>query len=165
MPPQFTLRPLLMAMLVVGAAFGWPAWLVPRLNDKPTTVAQEVVEIPEDLLVRNLRETFRERFAGSNTITFLSWNGQWIGTDIDTEIRLMADGTVQLTEYGDAVDTYDGTYSIVNDFELMLSLKGYGAAWPTMRVHRDRSALLLARADGSIHATRNGSHWPFRQTD
>jgi len=59
------------------------------------------------------------------------------------------------------------TYSINNDSELMLSLKGYSANWPTMRVYQDHSMLLLAPADGIIGGAKMphgaGSFWPFRQ--
>ena len=169
--PQLTLRALLVAMLVVGAIYGgW--WLVARPPSR--TAAPEVVDLSENFKVRNLREVLKAALSGSSAITFLSSNGRWIGTDCDTEIKLMADGTAHLTEYGYGVDSYDGTYSINKDSELTLSFKGYAAGWPAMRVYRDDSMLLLAPAHGSprfIHGQRAaaylppgaGSFWPFRQ--
>lgn len=118
-----------------------------------------------------------EMFSRSKVVRFLSWKGKWIGTYCDAEIELSADGTTRLTEYGYGVDSYDGSYSIDDDdSELTLSLKGYSAGWPTMRVYRNNSLLLLASADrsvGFVCGQRSGGYlpagagslWPFRQID
>jgi hypothetical protein len=37
-------------------------------------------------------------------ISFLSWNGQWQGTDIDTKLSFFPNGRVQITHYGSGVD-------------------------------------------------------------
>ena len=151
----------LVVCLVVGAWAGYSRF-ARRFAPKQQRDDSAVIELPERLLVLNPREVIREALSGPTAITFLSWNGEWIGTDVDTEINLMADGTVRLTEYGIGMDSYDGTYSINENSELLLSLAGYEGNWPAMRVYRDQSVLLLAPADTS-NATRIGSRWPFRQ--
>jgi hypothetical protein len=162
--PRFSLKTLLWLMAVVGLFCG-SLWLAVQINHKSPSKPSDSadMDLPAHLLVRNPGEAIQESFARSNAIRFLSWNGRWIGTDLDTEIKLMSDGTVELTEYGVGVDTYAGTYSINENSELSLSLVGYATGWPTMRVYRDHSALLLAPADASGRVTRIGSRWPFRQ--
>ncbi len=158
---RFSLANVFLWTLVICVAIG--AWVgYSRFVSEKQRDDSEVSELPECLLVLNPREAIREALSGPTTITFLSWNGEWRGTDVDTEIKLMADGTVRLTEYGYSMHSFDGTYSINQNSELSLSLDGYNDDWPAMRVYRDKSMLLLAPADMSS-VTRVGSRWPFRQ--
>lgn len=155
---QFSLRALLVAVLLVCV------WLASQSEPalSPIVVGSQ--------RVRNVREVLEDEFSDSNVIRFLSWNGQWIGTDCDTEIQLAADATVLLTEYRDAIDRYNGTYAISESGELTLSLKGYPAGWPTMRVYRDGTMLLLVPTAGSTgvglgwsEPTFPARFWLFRQ--
>lgn len=143
---QLSLRALLVMALMVCV------WLAVQFSRKPAPQSKNV----DAKRILNVREVLDESFSDSNVIRFLSWNGQWIGTDCDTEIQLAADGTAVLIEYQDAIDRYDGTYSISEDAELTLSLVGYRAEWPTMRVYRDNSVLLLIPAPAS---PGNGVEW------
>ena len=47
---------------------------------------------------------------GNTNQRFRSWNGEWQGTDIDTELEFRPDGTVTITHYGNGVDSTVGTY-------------------------------------------------------
>ena len=108
----------------------------------------------------NVREALDTAFSGTDSITFRSWNGKWIGTDCDTDVELKADGTAVLTEYSVAIYKYHGTYSISDLTKVSLKLRDYTSPYlPTMYLITDDSALLLVPADNSNHA----ACWPLRQ--
>ena len=44
-------------------------------------------------------------------VTFLSFNGEWIGSDIDSSITFFTDGQLHQTVYGIAIFHHDGSYS------------------------------------------------------
>ena len=92
--------------------------------------------------------------------TFLSHDGRWYGTDIDTQISLTKDGQTEVTAFRDAVDTYKGTYSIDAAGAIHVSLRHYPAKWPTMHLYTDRRGAILLPAEQSATA----SYWAFRQT-
>src|SRR5688500_5222718 len=50
--------------------------------------------------------------AERGSLTFLSWNGQWIGMDCDTGVTFLPGGDVHMFEYGYAMTGYRGTYAI-----------------------------------------------------
>lgn len=149
----------------------------PAVNATPTKEsALTLAELlpPNAQRVHNLQEVLDGKLATSKSILFRSWNGVWIGTDCDTEIKLLPGGAAILTEFGDGVDAYNGTCSVGPASQLTLTLKNYVGTWPAMLVYQDGADLLLMPAGGPtgfVFGNRGGatvrgnagSFWPFRQ--
>jgi hypothetical protein len=106
-------------------------------------------------------EVFRTKVAHTGSILFRSFSGKEIGTDCDSDLKFLPDGTIKMAEYGYALQNYEGTYQLADDGTI------------TMRLTRDDTSLLLERADGKngfIFGNRGGatipasagSYWPFR---
>jgi hypothetical protein len=53
--------------------------------------------------------------------TFRSWNGEWKGTDIDSDYTLLPDGRFVLVHYGRVVTTRGGFYAIDDSGRLTLT--------------------------------------------
>jgi len=107
-------------------------------------------------------------------IVFRSWNGNFIGTDCDTDLRFLPDLHVEMVEYGVTTATYKGTYHIDSDSQIAAKFTGFDHPWPTMVVRRKSAGLELLPADagtgfvmgnrGSTTLPSNaGSYWPFQQ--
>ena len=106
---------------------------------------------------------------------FESHNGHWYGADSDAVITLFADRQVKVTEFGYAVQTYKGTYSVDASGAIHVSLRHYFNKWPIMYLYTDRRGALLNPANqdetyrlsgraGTVKAAEWDSIWPFRQT-
>jgi hypothetical protein len=93
------------------------------------------------------------RVLSSESKRFLSWNGDWKGTDIDTELEFHPDGTVKITHYGTGVDSTTGTYETDGEtvrisaaWEDLVEMPGR-SDWPDLllRHDADHQYLLPAR--------------------
>lgn len=131
--------------------------------------------------IENPSTAIKTACADAGFISFRSWNGEWIGTDCDTEIELHSDGKTVLREYGYAINTYEGTYSVSTDTEekpseLTFELNGHQGDWPNLILYRDQSKLLLmpttdstefvfGNRSGAMVPGGAGSFWPFRRID
>jgi hypothetical protein len=96
--------------------------------------------------------------AQQGSLTFRSWDGQWIGTDVDTDVTFLPAGDVYVVRYGDAVSAHRGTYDMRSDGTVTLKLPPPASAWPALSLRRDARSLLLTPKQGQEEA---GS-WPFR---
>jgi len=110
------------------------------------------------------------RVAGDGSVTFRSFEGKWIGTDIDMEIKFLPDHTVHMTQYGYVRTGYEGTYHINSKGEVTAEF--VGREWPIMLLQKDSISLLL-RPKGSSDCLVGkggcvtipggiGHYWPFR---
>jgi hypothetical protein len=118
---------------------------------------------------------FNDLLAARGRVSFLSWDGRWVGTDCDAEFTFLPGGNVEMTSYGFAVQRYRGTYRIDGDGVVLLQLAGREPSWPPMVLERDSRSLILRPRDkpnastleGSGVAPRgdNWSYWPFRHVD
>jgi len=106
-------------------------------------------------------------------ILFRSWNGHFIGTDCDTDLRFMPALHAEMVEYGEKVATYKGTYQIDDKGQITVSFAGFDHPWPAMLIRREATSLELVPASssnefvmgnrGSTTLPSNaGSYWPFR---
>ena len=147
---QFSLCALLIVVtLVAGLLVAWRAYVEPTYPDYSKKAL-------------NIKEALKEEFANAPSISFRSYDGQWIGMDCDIEIELKPNGTVVLTWYSNAKTVYDGTYSI-QGLELSLSFKNYNAgSWPSMYFLRDGPTLQLVPTPNTIRY-HSGQEWPYRQ--
>src|SRR5262249_2115648 len=80
---------------------------------------------------------FKSLLQKQGRITFLSWNGKWIGTDCDTDVTFLADGSVEMTGYGNAVRRFKGTYHLDSGGVVSLELSGLKEGWPAMVLDKD----------------------------
>lgn len=78
---------------------------------------------------------------------FVSHNGHMYGLDSDAQINLARNKQAEVTEYGDAVATYQGTYSVDAAGAIHVSLRHYPARWPSMDLRRDRQGAILFSTD------------------
>jgi hypothetical protein len=116
---------------------------------------------------------WNERVREYGSITFRSWNGEWIGTDCDTDLTFVSDSAAHLLEYRDGIVHYEGTYHIEPNGEVTLRFENRPSGWPVMLLERDTTSLLLrprwGHLGGVIGPGRGdplmdgeGSFWPFR---
>ncbi len=93
--------------------------------------------------------------------------------DSDTDLTFLPGGKAHMFEYGYAVSSYDGSYSIDDQGVVTMTFPKFGSAWPKMQLRRDSQSLLLRPADpqtGFVFGNRggatipdgSGSYWPFR---
>jgi len=182
-PFQYSLRTLLIIMLVLSLVFIWIGYIV-RENIREaemrrirqTTMAYYVPDSAKR--VKNIRDALDKASTDSASVRFLSWSGRWGGMHDDTYIELYADGTTVVTECTDGVNSYRGTYSIKDaadgkTSELTISLKKYNS-WrdsrtklPVMAVYTDQSDLLLLPVQGFVLREHeyydSDTYWLFRQ--
>ena len=109
----------------------------------------------------------------NGVITFRSWNGKWIGMDADTHLTFLPGRRVHMTEFGYAVNAYDGTYTINDRAVVTASFDKFKHGWPVMILKRDSKSLLLVPQDsrntfvmgnrrGATFRGDQGTYWPFR---
>jgi hypothetical protein len=108
----------------------------------------------------------------NGAVEFLSWNGQWVGMDSDSRVRLLPGRRVIFTEYGYSVTMYAGTYTVDGESRIHLELQNYRHPWPAMRIGRDTKSLWIApdKKAGPEMGNRGGmvipggdkTYWPFR---
>src|SRR5262249_26029305 len=61
--------------------------------------------------ISNVQEALDRAIADSKSaVEFLSFNGQWIGHDFDAAIEFQPVKAVVLTRYGEAMESFPGTY-------------------------------------------------------
>lgn len=101
-------------------------------------------------------------------IEFLSWGGEWQGTDMDTELTLNADGTARLSYFGYAADHVDATWTASGD-ELtlnadldQLAMPG-GHDWPTLQLRQANGRLYLfpTRETECLEYGNGSTGWPL----
>jgi len=125
--------------------------------------------------------SFNAEIDQNGSIAFRSWNGEWIGTDCDTELQFTAHGHVQMTEYGFGRDTYAGTYRIDDNGKIHLTFfddlnPPFVGSFPELALGADpRSLLIRPDIKGTEYKefNRNGEtitecfsmYWPFRRVD
>jgi len=113
--------------------------------------------------------------AQSAGATFVSRNGRMYGMDSDAKITLNSNKQVEITEYGYAVQTYKGTYSVDATGAIHVKLRDYRAKWPAMYLYNSPKGTLLFPADkdpafrvgaraGAVETGGMAPHWPFRKT-
>jgi hypothetical protein len=95
--------------------------------------------------------------AERGSLTFLSWNGEWIGTDVDTDITFLPGREAHMFRHGFTMIGYRGTYAIDAEGRIELNLRQFEHDWPPMSLLEDDKSLLLVPEDGD---TRAG--WSFR---
>src|SRR5690606_36752167 len=96
--------------------------------------------------------------AERGSLTFLSWNGQWIGIDGDTDITFLPGGEAHMFEYGFEMTGYRGTYAIDVEDTISLTLPACGHARPSMSLLKDdRSLLLVPKEEGEGNVVGNRS--------
>lgn len=141
------------------------------------TAASSPVEL--GVRVSDVESALSDAFDEASLIRFRSWNGIWQGTDCDTDIELLPNRGLVLTEYGYAVRKYAGTYRIVPTDDGLTVLEfsfesDYHGSWPPLAVYAGASNLLLRPVAGShdvVFGNRAGAtltsnpglFWPFRQ--
>ncbi len=108
-------------------------------------------------------------------MTFVSRNAHRYGMDSDARITLAKNHQIQLTEYGDAVATFQGTYSVDTAGAIDVALRHYPGRWPRMYLREDRRGAILFPIDqdpsfklggraGEGETSQIAPFWPFRQT-
>jgi hypothetical protein len=108
-------------------------------------------------------------------VTFVSRNGRMYGVDSDARITLTKNNQTEVTEFGYAPQTYNGTYSLDASGAICLSLRHYPAKWPSMYLYTDKRGAILHPADqdasfrmgdraGAVTSSEMAPYWPFRQT-
>jgi hypothetical protein len=105
---------------------------------------------------------FNELIATKGSVTFLSWNGKWIGFDGDCAITFLPGGAVELTRYSYAVMSYKGSYQIDANDIVTLKLSDFEGTWPAMVLEKDDKSLLLRPTDVKEAGKYDGRYWPFR---
>ncbi len=109
-----------------------------------------------------------------NGITFVSRDGRMYGMDSDARITLKAESQTEVTEFGYAIQTYNGTYAVDEQGAIRVSLRHYPAKWPTMYIYSNKKTAWLFPADrdpsfrmggraGAVETSRMKPYWPFRQ--
>ncbi len=112
------------------------------------------------------------RVTRDGSVTFRSFEGKWVGTDIDTEITFLPNRVAHVMEYGYVRTGYKGTYSINSKGEVTASFHNTKREWPVMLLQKDSISLLL-RPKGSPDCLIGdsgcvtipggiGNYWPFR---
>ena len=94
--------------------------------------------------------------------SFLSYNDQWHGTDIDTSIRFLPENNILLQQFQDRIVEYEGTYTIEDDGRLALSIPKLDNRWPTMMLRKDAKSLLLKPIEQDDLPQPS---WPYRSVD
>ena len=108
-------------------------------------------------------------------VTFVSRNGRMYGMDSDARITLTKNNQTEVTEFGYAPQTYNGTYSVDASGAIRVSLRRYPAKWPTMYLYTDKRGAILhptdqdpsVRMGGRARAVTSSDmapYWPVRQT-
>jgi|GEM_PF-5524248 len=94
--------------------------------------------------------------------TFLSHNGEWIGTDVDSEYTFFNDSQVHLTNYGFGISHQDGSYSF-EDGGIQLIFPSDDQIQSTWKIlfelKRKGNELVLVAPKNAIMGS------PFRQVD
>src|SRR5262245_18763210 len=97
------------------------------------------------------------------------------GMDSDAKITLSSNKQVEVTEYGYAVQTYKGTYSVDGAGAIRVELRDYRAKWPTMYLYTSPKGAYLFPTDkdpafrvgaraGAVETGSMPPYWPFRKT-
>jgi hypothetical protein len=111
--------------------------------------------------------------AKRGSVTFRSWDGEWQGTDNDTDLTFLPNGVAHMLEYGDGIDSYAGTYAVGPDGAVTATFAKFPGGWPPMSLRKDATSLLVFPKDekvGFVMGGRGGatvlggraSFWPFR---
>ncbi len=130
---------------------------------------QRATEIQADSAAQSKPEMiaeFHSLLAKSGKIKFRSLNGEWFGTDCDTDIIFLPGDAVAVMEYRYVDVSYKGTYHLGDDGAVSLRLVGLNTAWPAMALARDAKSLLLRPQDSKLSPASSdhlrGRYWPFR---
>ena len=105
-------------------------------------------------------------------IVFLSWDGKWMGTDIDTELTLNPDGTATVSYYGYAHNKIAATWKIDGDqllisapFTQLIEMPG-AKDWPPLTVKKRNHKLVLVPTRQTEALKYSGvSGWPLAEID
>lgn len=102
--------------------------------------------------------------AKQGSVTFLSHDGKWIGTDVDSDITFLPNGVAHTFSYSDAMIGYRGTFTAAADGTVVVEFPTLGEPWPTMTLRGDATSLLLSPKEPAGRAEpAERSDWPFRQ--
>ncbi len=108
---------------------------------------------------------------GKSEISFMSWGGEWQGSDTDTVLTFLPDGTVQVAHFGSGVDTVTGRYETDGDeitieaaWEKLVEMPG-AEDFPSLVLRRDADTLYLFPSR-ETESLQYGDHsaWPLKQT-
>ena len=93
----------------------------------------------------------------NGSVTFLSYNGQWIGMDGDSDYTFFPGGELHRFGYGMSMIGYRGSYEVDGDGIITIDLPEHPHDWPPLHLRRDGGDLLLFYNGEDV----NG--WPHRQ--
>lgn len=104
--------------------------------------------------------------------SFDSRRGKAYGMDSDSSLTFRPNGRITLTEFGYAVQSYEGIYTIDSEGAITAEFARYNGKWPKMTLKKDDDEILLYRADDSTHFEFGGRaggvetsemtpFWPF----
>ena len=88
---------------------------------------------------------FNQSIAQRGKLTFLSFNGRWVGMDADTYLSFMPDGKAVMEECGVGVQDYEGTYQIDGDGIIKMNFDRFRSSLAA-DAPRPGQTLALARA-------------------
>ncbi len=105
--------------------------------------------------------------------TFISRNGRMYGMDSDTQITLISNSKVEVTEFGVGIMSYKGEYTTDDTGLIRVTLNGYGSKWPEMYLFRSTDSAILLRRDqkpgfnlgdrgAGTETPDMNPYWPFR---
>jgi hypothetical protein len=102
--------------------------------------------------------------AQEKPVRFVSHGGRLYLLDNDDVITLAKGGKVEIIRYGDAKETFRGTYSVDPNGVIALTMPGQAKAWPDMDLTINAEGPLLLPVDAKLAAGMKESrgYWAFR---
>src|SRR6478735_8846499 len=126
---------------------------------------------PAQLGHLNRSDVLNHISAQPSGVTFVSRNGHMYGMDSDATITLTKNNQTEVTEFGYAPQTYNGTYTVDASGAIHVALRHYPAKWPSMYLYTDKRGAILHPADqdpsfrmggraGAVTSSRMSPYWP-----
>jgi hypothetical protein len=106
----------------------------------------EAAEAPAfDIEVPALAE-LEARISRDGFVLFRSYNGRWIGTDMDVDLQFLPDRRFKCVRYEVAVSTFRGAWRTGPSGEIHLDGDGERPHWPALELLWDSRSLVLRDA-------------------
>ena len=159
--PGIPIRNIITLILCFVLVFAFAFWYFPNQITQTSNQPPDISELESV----DVTQTF-----SASPLSFLSWNGVWKGTDIDTDLEFSPDGTVKITHCGSGMDSTTGTYTIDGDtliikarWSNLVEMPGAND-FPPLIVKKDDNALYLFPAQKTSALKYDAdSAWPLRQ--